>query len=97
MPKRDLVIEEALQIEIKATLSHNNQLYEQWCALSDEEINKNKVKITVIYDMGWQKRSYHLEGDNTRLAGMPSSSVGYLRELLVWSSIQRPAKRKSFG
>ena len=25
----------------------------------------------------------------TPLAGMPSSSVGYLRELLVWSSIKR--------
>ena len=49
---RDLEIEEALQIEIKATLEHNNQSYVQWCALSDEEINQNKLKFTVTYDMG---------------------------------------------
>ena len=54
---RDLEIEEALQIEIKATLEHNNQSYVQWCALSDEEINQNKLKFTVTYDMGCQKRS----------------------------------------
>ena len=27
----------------------------QWCDLSYKEINKNKVKLTVTYDMGWQK------------------------------------------
>ena len=30
----------------------------KWCDTSDEKINKNKVKLTVTYDMGWQKRSY---------------------------------------
>ena len=49
---RDLAIEEALQMEIKSTLSHNSKLYVQWCALSDEEINKNKVKLTATYNMG---------------------------------------------
>ena len=50
---RDLAIGEALQIEIKATLAHTNKLYVQWCALPDEERNKNKVKIAVTFDIGW--------------------------------------------
>ena len=54
---RYLAIEEALQDKIKYTLEHNNQSYGEWCALSDEDKNKNKVKLTVTYDMGWQKRS----------------------------------------
>ena len=29
----------------------------QWCDLSDDEINKNKVKLTFKYDMGCYKRS----------------------------------------
>ena len=49
---RDLAIEESLQIEIKTTLVHNNQSYVQWCDISDEKINKNKVEFTVTYDMG---------------------------------------------
>ena len=52
----DLTIEEALQEEIKHTLEHNNQSYGDWCALSDKD-KKNKVKLTVTYTMGWQKRS----------------------------------------
>ena len=39
---RDLAIEEALQIEIKDTLAHNNQYYVEWCALSDEEGDKTR-------------------------------------------------------
>ena len=54
---RDLAIEEALQDEIKDTVEHNNQSYIDWCDLSHKEKNKNKVKLTVTYDMGWQKRS----------------------------------------
>ena len=54
---RDLEIEEALREEIKHTLEHNNQSYGEWCALSDKDKNNNKVKLTVTYDMGWQKRS----------------------------------------
>ena len=54
---RDLAIEEAIQDEIKYTLEHNNHSYIDWCALSDQEKNKNKVKLMVTYDMGWQKRS----------------------------------------
>ena len=53
---RYLDIEEALQGEIKYTLEHNNQSYVNWCALSGKEQNNNKVKLTVTYDMGCQKR-----------------------------------------
>ena len=56
--KKIAKIEEALQDETKETLEHNNQSYVDWCALSDKEKNNNKVKITVTYDMGWQKISY---------------------------------------
>ena len=49
---RDLSIEQALKIKIKATLVHNNQSYVQWCDISGEERNKNKVKLTVTYDIG---------------------------------------------
>ena len=49
---RDFSIDEALQDEIKDTLKHNNQSYVDLCALSEKEKNKNKVKLTVIYDMG---------------------------------------------
>ena len=54
---RDLEIEEVLQDEIKDTLEHKNQSYVDWCALSDKGKEKNKVKLTVTYDTGWQKRS----------------------------------------
>ena len=53
---RDLVIEEALQDEIKETPEHKNQSYVNWCTLSDKEKKKNKVKLTVTFDMGWHKR-----------------------------------------
>ena len=53
---RDLEIEEAIQDVIKYTLEHNNQSYVYWYALSDKGKNNNKVKHTVTYDMGWQKR-----------------------------------------
>ena len=33
---RDLAIEGALQEEIKDTLEHNNQSYDEWCAQTDE-------------------------------------------------------------
>ena len=54
---RDLAIAEALQEEIKDALEHNNQLYGEWCAQIDKGKKNNKVKFTVTYDMGWQKRS----------------------------------------
>ena len=62
---RDLAIEEALRDEIKDTLEHNNQLYVEWCDLSDKEKNNNKVKITVTNDMDWQKRSYGRRYDSS--------------------------------
>ena len=55
---RYLGIDEALQDYIKETPEPKNQSYFYWCALSDKVKNKNKVKLTVTYDMGWQKRSY---------------------------------------
>ena len=54
---RDLEIGEGLQTKIKEIPEHNNQSYVGWCALSGKGKNKNKVKLTVPYDMGWQKRS----------------------------------------
>ena len=42
--------------------------------------------------MIWAGRRDRLEGDMNPLVGMPSSSVGYLMSLLVWSSIQSPAE-----
>ena len=42
--------------------------------------------------MIWSDRIYHLSGDMITLEGMPSSLVVYLRELLVWHSIQNPGK-----
>ena len=54
---RYLAVEEAFQEEIKHTLEHNNQSYGDWCDLSDNDKNNNKVKLTVSHNMGWQKRS----------------------------------------
>ena len=51
----DLAIEEALQEEIKDTLERNNQSYGEWCAQTEKKNNNNKVKLTVTYNMGWQK------------------------------------------
>ena len=42
--------------------------------------------------MIWVGRRYHMEGYMTTLSVMPSSSVVYIRELLVCSSIQRPVE-----
>ena len=42
--------------------------------------------------MIWASRRDYLAGYTTSLLGMPSSLVGYLRVLLVWSSIQMPVK-----
>ena len=49
----DLAIEEDLQDKIKETLGHRNKSYVDWCAVPEKEINNNKVKLTVTYDMGW--------------------------------------------
>ena len=64
---RDLAIVEALQEEIKHTLEHNNMSYGDWCALSDNDKNNNKVKLTVTYDMGWQKRSFGRRYDSSKV------------------------------
>ena len=44
-------------MKIKDTIAHNDKSCVQLCALSDDGENKNKVKLTVTYDMGWQNRS----------------------------------------
>ena len=54
---RYLAIEGSFQEEMKHTPEHKNQSYGDWCAPSDMDKNKNKVKLTVTYDMGWQKIS----------------------------------------
>ena len=54
---RDLVIEEALQDEIKIHTRKKNQSYIDWCNLSDKGKNKNKVRLTITYDVVWHKRS----------------------------------------
>ena len=76
---RDLDIEEALQDEIKDTLEHNNKSYFNWCALSEKGGNNNKVKLTVTYDMGWQKissgRRYGSSSGHTFIIGGRSKGV----------------------
>ena len=39
---RDLAIEEYLQIEIKATLEHNNKSYVKWRGISEEKKLKTR-------------------------------------------------------
>ena len=74
---------------MKATLAHNNQSCVQWCDISYEGINKNKVKLTVTYDMGWQNRSSRSRYDSS--GGHAFNIGGAIRMLMVWSYIQRPA------
>ena len=38
----------------------------KWCDLLDEVRNKNKVKLTVIYDITWKKRSSGRRYDSSR-------------------------------
>ena len=81
---RDLAIEETLQEEIKDTLEHNNQSYGEWCAQIEKEKNNNKVKLSVSYDMGWQKRSswrrYDSSSGHAFIIG--ASSKGIIRMVL---------------
>ena len=44
---KDLAIEEALQEEIKDTLDHNIQSYDEWCAQTDE--GKNNTSFSWPY------------------------------------------------
>ena len=53
----ELVIESALQDEIKATLKKEGKLsYKEWLVMSNKKKDANKPKLTVSYDMGWQMR-----------------------------------------
>ena len=76
---RDLVVEDALQDEIKETLEHNNKSYVDQFALSEKEKNKNKVKITITSDMGWQKissgRRYDSSSGYTFIIGERSKGI----------------------
>ena len=63
---RGLEIEEAFQEEIKHTLEKKYQSYGDWCDLLDKDKNNNKVKLTVTYNMGWQKRSSGRRYDSSR-------------------------------
>ena len=72
-------VHQALQEEIKDTLGHNNQSYGEWCAQTDKEKNNNKFKLTVTYDMGWQKRSssrrYDFSSRHTFIIGARSKGI----------------------
>ena len=51
------------------------------CALSDEEKNKNKVKLTVTYDIGWQNilsgRRYETpSGHDFVISGISKGNIG---------------------
>ena len=94
---RDLAIEEAIQIEIKPTLTHNNQLYVQWCAISDDKINKNKVKLTVTYDMGRQNRSGRIYDSYSSYAfiicGVYKGIIGVVFYSKAWRKCDAANKR----
>ena len=87
---RDLAIEEALQEEIKDTLERNNQSYGEWCAQTYNENNNNKVKLTVTYDMGWQKissgRRYDSSSGHAFIIG--ARSKGIIRMVLYSKACQ---------
>lgn len=51
---RELAIEDALQQEIKATLEFQGKSYKEWQQQPATE--REKVRLTVCYDMGWQKK-----------------------------------------
>ena len=88
---RYFAIEEALQDEIKDILEHNNQSYVDWCDLSDKGENKNKVKITATYDMGWQKRStgrrYDFSSGHAFIIG--GRSRGVIGMVLYYKAFQK--------
>ena len=70
-----------LKIEIKFTLAHKNKFYFQWYYKSDEGKNKDKVKITIIYDTGCQKissgRRYDSSSENSFIiGGIPKELIG---------------------
>ena len=67
---RYLAIEEALQIYIKDILAHNNKSYVQWCDISDEKRNKNKVNS--LLHMIWDGRRDHMAGYIIPMSGMLS-------------------------
>ena len=88
---RDLEIEEVLQEEIKHTLEHNNQSYGDWCNLSEKKKNNNKVKLTVTYDMGWQKISAGRRYDSSRghASIIGARSKGVIGMFLYYKACQK--------
>ena len=51
---RDLAIEEAPQEDIKDTLEHNNQSYDEWCAQTEQEKNNTSFSWpNMIVSMIW--------------------------------------------
>ena len=59
-----------------------NQSYVDWCALSDKGKNNNKVKLTVTYDMGWQKissgRRYESSSGHAFIIGGRSTGINVM-------------------
>ena len=96
---RDLAIEEALQEEIKDTLEHKNQSYGEWCAQRDKGKNNNKVKLTVTYDMGWQKRSSGRRYDSSSGHAfiIREKSKGVIRMVLYYKACQKCVAAEKIG
>ena len=46
-----LVIYCVFKKKIRETVAHNNYSNVEWCSILDKEKNKNKIKITVAYNM----------------------------------------------
>ena len=68
-------------MKIKDTIAHNDKSCVQLCALSDDGENKNKVKLTVTYDMGWQnrlsgRRYYSSSGHAFIIGGISKGIIG---------------------
>ena len=51
---------------------------------------KRKTRLNLPFHIIWAGRRYHMVGDMTPLAVMPSSLVGESRGSLEWSYIPRP-------
>ena len=69
---RDLVIEEALQEEIKDTLERDNQSYGEWCAQTDKG-KKTTTRLNLLLHTTWAGIRDHLGGDMNPPTDTPSS------------------------
>ena len=82
---RYLVIEEALQNEIKDTLKQKNQSYFEWCALSSSK--KRRTRLNIPIHGIWDGRRDHLVGDITPLADLCGRIKGVVGMVLMLRKI----------